>query len=74
RTSIKRTLPVLVPEMSYDELDIGDGFTAMSVFALMAFGKYEKDEAETLKKQLLVYCKQDTLAMVKLHEQLVAYV
>jgi len=74
RTSIKRTLPVLVPEMSYDELDIGDGFTAMSVFALMAFGKYEVDEAETFKKQLLVYCKQDTLAMVKLHEQLVAYV
>ena len=74
RTSIKRTLPILVPEMSYDGLDIGDGFTAMSVFALMAFGKYEVDEAETLKKQLLVYCKQDTLAMVKLHEQLVAYV
>ncbi len=74
RTSIKRTLPVLVPEMSYDGLDIGDGFTAMSVFALMAFDKYDDDEAETLKKQLLVYCKQDTLAMVKLHEQLVAYV
>ncbi|MFZ2070458.1 MAG: DUF2779 domain-containing protein [Halobacteriota archaeon] len=74
RTSIKRTLPVLVPEMSYDRLDIGDGFTAMSVFALMAFGKYEDDEAETLKKQLMAYCKQDTLAMVKLHKQLVAYV
>lgn len=64
RTSIKRTLPVLVPEMSYDGLDIGDGFTAISILALMAFGKYEVDEAETLKKQLMVYCKQDTLAMV----------
>lgn len=49
-------------------------FTAMSVFALMAFGKYEDDEAETIKKQLLVYCKQDTLAMVKQHERLVEYV
>lgn len=73
-TSIKRTLPVLVPDMSYEGLEIGDGYTAMAVFALMALGKYEDSEAETLKKQLLEYCKQDTLAMVKLHEQLLEYV
>ncbi len=74
RTSIKRTLPVLVPEMTYENMDIGDGFTAMSVFALMALGKYEDNEVETLKKHLLEYCKLDTLAMVKLHERLVKYV
>lgn len=74
RTSIKRTLPVLVPGMSYDVLDIGDGYTAIAVFALLALGKYEDSEAETLKKQLQEYCKQDTLAMVTLHEQLLEYV
>ncbi len=74
RTSIKRTLPVLVPEMSYEGLEIGDGHTAMAVFALLALGKYEYSEVETLKRNLLEYCKQDTLAMVKLHEQLLEYV
>lgn len=74
RTSIKRTLPVLVPEMSYEGLEIGDGYTAMSVFALLALGKYGADEAETLKRNLLDYCKQDTLAMVELHKQLLEYV
>jgi len=60
--------------MSYEGLEIGDGYTAMSVFALLALGKYGADEAETLKRNLLDYCKQDTLAMVELHKQLVEYV
>jgi len=57
--------------MSYKGLEIGDGDTAMSVFALMALGKYGAGEAETLKRNLLDYCKQDTFAMVLLHKQLV---
>ena len=73
-TSIKKTLPALVPDMSYDELEISDGDTAMAVFAMMAQGKYKKEEVEELRKKLLDYCKHDTLATVKLHERLIVYV
>ena len=73
-TSIKIALPVLVPSMSYDELEIADGDSAMATFAYLALGKYKGREAETMKRNLLDYCKQDTLAMVKLHQRLVEYV
>jgi len=73
-TSIKNTLPVLVADMSYDELEIVDGDSAMAAFAYLALGKYEDREVETIKRNLLDYCRQDTLAMVKLHQRLVEYV
>ncbi|MCD6334100.1 MAG: DUF2779 domain-containing protein [Candidatus Latescibacteria bacterium] len=69
-TSIKKTLPVLVPDMSYDGLEIANGDTAMSAFALMAQGHYDDEKMETIRRNLLDYCRQDTLAMVKLHERL----
>ena len=74
-TSIKVTLPVLVPDMSYDQLEIADGDSAMAAFAYLALGKYkETKEIESVKRNLLDYCKQDTLAMVKLHQRLAEYV
>jgi len=73
-TSIKNTLPVLVPDMSYDKLEIADGDSAMAAFAYLALGKYEDRELETVKRNLLEYCKQDTLAMIKLHERLIEYI
>ena len=69
-TSIKVTLPVLVPDMSYDNLEIADGDSAMAAFAYLALGKYQGEEAETIKRNLLDYCQQDTLAMVRLHQRL----
>jgi predicted RecB family nuclease len=73
-TSIKRTLPTLVPEMSYEGLEISNGDEAMATFACLAQGKYGNDDKNTIKNHLLEYCKQDTLAMVKLHERLVEYI
>jgi len=70
RTSIKVTLPVLVQNMSYAGLEIGDGDTAVAMFARMAKGQVGKAEVERIRKALLVYCGQDTMAMVKLHEKL----
>lgn len=74
RTSIKKTLPALVDNMSYGGMEISNGDSAMAVFGLMALGKYENREAKVMRKKLLDYCKQDTLAIVKLHERLVEYV
>ena len=68
--SIKSVLPALVPDISYDELKIADGGSASAAFAYMALGKYENTEVESVRSCLLEYCKQDTLAEVKLHQQL----
>ena len=72
-TSIKKTLPALVPEMSYDGMAIGEGDSAMAHFTFMAWGKYDVDKINKTRNDLLEYCKLDTLAMVKLHERLIEY-
>lgn len=70
--SIKRLLPAVVPEMSYDGLWIADGGAAVAHFARMALGEYEHAEIERTREHLLAYCRQDTLAMVRLHAALLA--
>jgi hypothetical protein len=60
--------------MSYEGLEIRNGDEAMAAFACLAQGKYGDSEIETIKNNLLEYCKQDTIAMVKLHRQLVDYI
>lgn len=69
--SIKDVLPVMVNDMGYDDLNISEGGEAMAVFAYMAKGKYNKQEMQTKRNELLEYCKVDTLAMVRVHEKLV---
>jgi len=69
--SIKKVLPVLVPEMSYEGLKVGNGSDAIAVYAMMAQGKYGGKELEDKREQLLQYCCQDTKAMVRLLEELV---
>jgi len=70
RTSIKIVLPVLVPALSYNGLEIADGDTALVTFAKMAQGKMDTEDMEKNRADLLEYCKMDTLAMVRLHEVL----
>ncbi len=67
--SIKKVLPALVPELSYDNLNIGEGETASNTFASMLTGSFEGDVEQT-RKDLLAYCKLDTLAMVKILDKL----
>jgi hypothetical protein len=69
-SSIKKVLPVLVPDLSYKELAVGDGDTAIMRFARMARGEITGNDIETTRRQLLEYCKLDTFAMVRLHEAL----
>lgn len=72
--SIKKVLPVLVPELSYDSLDVGNGQDASAVFAMLAQGKFSDREVDLQRKHLLEYCEQDTLAMVKIHQKLCSMV
>jgi hypothetical protein len=66
--SIKKVLPVLVPEMSYEGLPIANGEDAMVTFALMARGAFSPEECAEKREEMLRYCGLDTLAMVKIHE------
>lgn len=66
--SIKNVLPALVPEMiqSYNKLSqVHNGTEAMSIYAKFSVIK-DKKRVEILKESLLRYCKLDTLAMVKI--------
>ena len=67
--SIKYVLPALVPELSYKDLEIQNGSTAMAVFTQMINGVFTGDIEKT-REGLLKYCYLDTFAMVKILEVL----
>ena len=72
RTSIKKVLPVMSPELSYEGLQVAGGEDAAAVFGFMWLGVYPTEEHEQLRSALLEYCHLDTLAMVRVHEGLEA--
>lgn len=65
RSSIKVVLPVLAPDLSYADLDIGDGGSAVAAFAKLTSGGVAEKEIQVVRSALLEYCKLDTLAMVR---------
>ena len=69
--SIKYVLPALVPELSYNNLEIKEGGTASNTFLSMVNGTFEGDLKET-RRLLLEYCELDTIAMVRILEVLKA--
>lgn len=70
RTSIKTVLPVMVPNLRYDALEVNNGDDAAGVFALMRVGEYATHTHEEHRRRLLEYCKLDTIAMLRLHQAL----
>ncbi|TNE79396.1 MAG: DUF2779 domain-containing protein [Bacteroidetes bacterium] len=67
-SSIKNVLPVMVPELSYDALEIKEGNTASFQYSQLA--SMPPDTAQQTREALLAYCKLDTLAMVRIWEKL----
>jgi hypothetical protein len=67
-SSIKNVLPVLVPSLSYKDLNINKGDVAMLKWYEAVFGE-DKDKEQTIK-DLLEYCKLDTWAMVEIWRKL----
>ena len=67
--SIKKVLPALSNELNYTELEIQDGGLASHTFTQLITSANKKNE-EDIRKNLLEYCKMDTLAMVKIVEKL----
>ena len=68
--SIKKVLPVLVPDMSYDGMDIGRWDIAMRALHNLINNTTPENERDQIIKHLLLYCWQDTLAMVRIYEAL----
>jgi len=70
--SIKKVLPALCPNdssLNYDSLNITNGGEAS--LAYKKFNELSDDEIEIKRKHLFAYCRLDTLAMVRILEQLI---
>lgn len=64
--SLKSVLPVLVPRLGYDDLEINDGNLASTAFAEMQTPGTSNERRADLRIALLAYCQRDTEALLEL--------
>ena len=69
RYSIKKVLPALCQELSYHDLEIGNGMDASNAYLELYYCE-DKNYVNTTREHLIKYCHLDTLAMVKVLEVL----
>lgn len=68
--SIKKVLPVLVDTLSYHDLDIREGGSAQALWMETFLNGGNAGQKEKITRDLLEYCKLDTLAMVEIYKLL----
>lgn len=68
--SIKKVLPVLCPDLSYQDLPINKGDLATAEWARMNSSTTTDAQKAQIKKDLLTYCALDTWAMVRIWQEL----
>ena len=68
-TSIKKVLPVLVPDLDYSDMEVANGTDAMEAWQRLISLPVGRAKDE-LRKSMLEYCKLDTLAMVRIFEKM----
>jgi hypothetical protein len=67
--SIKAVLPTVAPDLSYASLgDVQDGLAAQTAYVEAIAPATSDTRRAALRKALLDYCRQDTLALVRLVE------
>ena len=67
--SIKKLLPAIVPDLTYDDLDgVRNGSMAMNAYREILDRNTSALRRADLRQQLIDYCELDTLAMVKIWE------
>ena len=65
--SLKKILPTVAPDLSYQELDmVSEGSQASEAFLQLLDNELGTEQREALRQALLEYCKLDTLALVRL--------
>lgn len=68
--SLKKVLPVICPELSYESLAIQEGGEASSFWPILTGNEISEAEKEKLASDMLTYCRRDTEAMVCILEKL----
>ncbi len=68
--SLKAVLPALVPEMTYEGMDVANGTDAGVAWEMLVQGRLDHAEREKAQRALLDYCGQDTMALLRLFEGL----
>jgi hypothetical protein len=66
--SIKVVLPVIIPELTYDNMEIHGGSAAQRLWMEAILDGKRSHEKEKILKDLTEYCGLDTLAMVKIYK------
>jgi hypothetical protein len=64
--SLKDVLPALVADMTYEGMEVAEGSEAGLKWERMMRAEERSEERRRLRNALLAYCRQDTLAMVRL--------
>jgi hypothetical protein len=67
--SIKKVLPALVPDLSYEGLSVADGQMAMLAWHEMGVTD-DPERVAAIRRALLEYCRLDTWAMVRILDEL----
>lgn len=70
--SIKKVLPVIVPELSYNDLGINEGAAAQRLWMKSVLDGKLEEQKEQILADLDKYCELDTLAMVEIYKSLLA--
>lgn len=68
--SLKAVLPAIVPSMKYESLAIQEGSQASLEYLRMMDPATPSDDRDRIRSNLLAYCSHDTLAMVRIREEL----
>ena len=68
-SSLKHVLPVLT-NLSYNDMDIGEGTMASLKFMEAAFGNISDAQRQKIRTDLLTYCGQDTGGMIDILRKL----
>jgi len=64
--SVKKVMPVLAPELSYKELNVGDGLLARRTWTQTVLEGQNQGSRDEIMLDLSKYCTLDTYAMVRI--------
>ena len=68
--SIKSVLPALIPDFGYEDLEIQDGEVASSAFLEAIDEETPREISDSIRSDLLAYCRRDTEAMTRVVDAL----
>ena len=68
--SLKYVLPALIPQMTYEGMEVANGQDAGLAWESLVRGGLDEADRLRTEKALGEYCGQDTLALVRLLEKL----